>query len=410
MPIQTFIWAASGTGLSEHAWSTAQAHGAAWVGNDASAHLSLLRSTVEEELAMGMEQRGVDPSTMHTRINQALSLWGLHDHATQDPATLSTGQTRRLAIAAALLTRPHSLVLDCPTDGLDEEAIATLRATLRDFPGEVTVYDRVATPLCEDATAIRALTSAGTLEHVNLHTIQPPWTPARLPHNQQGSQQVAQQGHGHTASHLEPHESPIALQAQQLHIRRAQNIGPITLRALRGSITHLHGPNGSGKTSIFLAIMGLIPYSGQISIPTTAALPKAGFAPTPLDASITQRTVLAEVSLGVGEAAGREALEYVGLQEYASQHPLDIPASARRKTIIAAALARKPQVLLLDEPSVGLDTQGLRWLALLMRSYANGEYTTHTPAVMWTCHDPAFAQAASDHQHVLSTPNSRTAP
>ena len=103
MPLSTFIWGDSGVGLSEHAWAHAEKTGTAWVGNEASAHISLLRNTVAEELAFPMEQRGVPRTEMQQRVEAALRLWGLEDQAEQNPATLSTGQTRRVAIAAALL-------------------------------------------------------------------------------------------------------------------------------------------------------------------------------------------------------------------------------------------------------------------------------------------------------------------
>lgn len=72
MPVETFIWAPSGKGLSEHAWATAEATGAAWVGNNAQSHISLLRSTVAEELAVPMEQAGVPRAEMQAAVDAAL--------------------------------------------------------------------------------------------------------------------------------------------------------------------------------------------------------------------------------------------------------------------------------------------------------------------------------------------------
>lgn len=367
MPVTTHVWAPSGTGLSEHAWNLAERTGAAWVGNNAAAHITLLRSTVEEELAVGMEQLGVDKKTMQTRIDEALTLWGLQDAAGQDPTTLSTGQTRRVAIAAALLTRPDMLVLDCPTDGLDAESVETLRSTLRDFPGEVTVYDRVCGPLFSDANTHLTLTREGDLQ---------PWTDTEV----------------QTETGAKGSAGEVVLRVSDVRVR--DNIGPINLEVRAGTVTHLAGRNGSGKTSLFLAAMGLLEHSGVVEVAS------AGWAPTALDESITQRTALREVSLGAGAAAGREALEFVGLEEYADQHPLDMPASARRMLLVACALVNKPDVVLLDEPTVGLDTAGYAWLARVMRSYADlGK------AMLWTCHDAAFAEAVSDVS--LSLPQTR---
>lgn len=368
--VTTHIWAPSGTGLSEHAWQLAESTGAAWVGNNAAAHITLLRSTVEEELAVGMEQRGVEKETMRTRIQEALTLWGLREAAGQDPTTLSTGQTRRLAIAAALLTRPDALVLDCPTDGLDAESVETLRATLRAFPGEVTVYDRVCGALFSDANSHLTLISDGELK---------PWAD-EVPRGECGEAKSI---------------GEVVFRAEDVRIRRVHEVGPIDLEVRAGTVTHLAGRNGCGKTSLLMAAMGLLDYAGTIDVNS------AGWAPTPLDESITQRTALREVSQGAGEKVGREALEFVGLEQYAEQHPLDMPASARRMLLVACAMARKPQVLLLDEPTVGLDTAGYGWLARVMRAYADQD----NRAVLWTCHDAEFAGRVSDVS--LSLPQNR---
>lgn len=406
MPITAFILAPSGTGLSEHSWATATTSGAAWVGNNASSHITLLRATVAEELAVGMEQRGTDRATMHRRVDEALDLWGLRDCAAQDPTTLSTGQTRRVAIASALLTRPDHLVLDCPTDGLDAAAIEILRNSLRDFPGDVTVYDRLRTPLFPDATTHLTLAEDGSL--ADYSDSYGDNVAARTPNSGNGR---------------------VALRARGLTVyrgggsRRGIVVGPMNLEVREGSVTHLAGANGSGKTTLFLAAMGLVQYNGELTHG------RCGWAPTSLDESITQRTALKEVSLGVGRRAGEAALVFTGLSDLASQHPLDMSAADRRKLIVAAALAGGPDALLLDEPTVGLDTAGHAWLADIMRRYAQGEYvgwrerrrTQHgaglgalvtggeqestaqaaRPAVLWTCHDAEFAAAASDAQLAL---------
>ena len=363
MPINRFIWADSGAGLSERAWELAQRTGAAWVGNNAQAHISLMRSTVRDELAVAMEQRGMPRQHMAAAVQRALKQWGLLGQAEQDPTTLSTGQTRRVAIATALLARPDALVLDCPCDGLDATAVNLLLSVLRDFPGEVIVFDRMHNPLAD---------AAAVCEHLSGRREAPPRLEAGVP----------------AAAAEEGLTGLAGFEARDVLIRRGSTtVGPFNVTAPAGRITHLPGPNGSGKTSLFLAALGLVPYQGQISDMTF------GWAPTDMDAAITAKTVLEEVSLGAGEQQGWEMLEFAGLSDVAEVHPLDLPAARRRIVLVTAAMVRAPQVVLLDEPTVGLDAPHAQQLASLMRRYAAGEYGGAPAAILWTCHDPAFAAA-----------------
>lgn len=353
MPITRFIWADSGAGLSERAWQLAESTGAAWVGNNANAHMSLMRSTVRDELAVAMEQRGVARAEMADAVDAALDQWGLRAHAEQDPVTLSTGQTRRVAIATALLASPDRLVLDCPCDGLDAEAVELLRIVLSRFPGEVVVFDRIHNVLAD---------AAEVCEHLDGRQIDPP--------------RIEQD--------IEPAEMSrggMAFEARDVLIPRGDiTVGPWNIAAREGSITHIAGSNGSGKTSLFLAALGLLDYRGSITDTTY------GWCPTDMDSAITRRTVREELSVGVGEERVREMLEFAELTDVAEVHPLDLPSARRRILLVAVAMVRRPKVVLLDEPTVGLDAPGAAQLVRLMRrNVAQGS------TIVWTCHDPAFA-------------------
>ena len=91
-PVITHIWAPSGTGITEHSWQLAESTGAAWVGNNAAAHITLLRSTVEEELAVGMEQRGVPREDMRARVDSALRIWGWRTWLAKTPPRCPPGK------------------------------------------------------------------------------------------------------------------------------------------------------------------------------------------------------------------------------------------------------------------------------------------------------------------------------
>lgn len=375
MPIKRFIW---GDGLSDHAWRTAEDTGAAWVGNNASAHISLLRATVAEELAFGMEQRGIPREQMAPRVAEALRTWGLEHVAEQDPMRLSTGQTRRMAIAQALLTRPGALVLDCPLDGLDTAAVNQLAAVLSAYPGEVTVYDRRPSAVSDAAGEQFQLLDGSELVPAHIPEFDLPEFPPR------GVAEAVESAERGTADANKTAQRGVAdADRTALSIRdvRVRGLGPFSVDVPAGQVTHLAGANGCGKTSLLLAALGLVDYEGEI---TGGRL---GWAPTALDQSFLRRRVIDEI------AGDEGVLELFGLGKWAEEHPLDVPTSDRRLVLVAAAMVGEPDVLLLDEPTVGLDVAGHRKLLTGIDAYVR---RPGAPAVLWTCHDQRVADAVSD--------------
>ncbi|WP_293830200.1 ATP-binding cassette domain-containing protein, partial [uncultured Corynebacterium sp.] len=130
----------SGAGLTTLA---AQAHnewaGAAVVQQDATAHVSYLRDTVIEEVALGLEQRGTPTLEMQRRCERILSAAGLTDLSERHPAQLSGGQTRRLAIAAVAVLEPDILLLDDPFAGLDPTSATHIIRLLEALPSRIVV-------------------------------------------------------------------------------------------------------------------------------------------------------------------------------------------------------------------------------------------------------------------------------
>ena len=130
----------SGAGLTTLA---AQVHrewpGAAVVQQDATAHVSYLRDTVIEEVALGLEQRGTPVPEMRRRCEAVLQAAGMAPLAERHPAQLSGGQTRRLAIASVAVLEPELLLLDDPFAGLDPTSARAVIALLEALPSRIVV-------------------------------------------------------------------------------------------------------------------------------------------------------------------------------------------------------------------------------------------------------------------------------
>ncbi|MEJ4111892.1 ATP-binding cassette domain-containing protein [Corynebacterium kroppenstedtii] len=398
--MKRFVCGPSGSGLSEEAWALADESGAAWVGNDAAAHITLLRSTVEQELAFGMEQVGVPPAQMRARIGAIAQQWGLTGILQRDPSHLSTGQTRRVAIASALLRNPESLVLDCPLDGCDQEAVRTLVQVVDAFPGDVTIFDRTWNELA-DLCEVESRYPEGV--DINPGVRAAPEHPVSV---------------ASAASATAP-----ALTIHGLTVERdAVTVGPVSVVIPQG-ITHLAGPNGAGKTTLLLALADLIPRAGGWLSRSTASTPASrstsrdvlslpyGWVPTAMDSSLLARTVRDEVAVGSSLRNADAVLEYCGLQDVAEVHPLDVASSERRIVSLACALVRGPEFLFLDEPTVGLDVYGYRAVERIMRGFVAGEVHDllcarggtvlgEPTSVVWTCHNGPYSDL-SDFRLVL---------
>ena len=132
------IIANSGAGLSTLANQIHETWpNAAVVGQDPVAHITYLRDTVIEEIAIGLEQRGIPQAEMLERCERILAAADLTDLAERNPAKLSGGQTRRVAIAAVAILEPEVLVLDDPFAGLDTDSAARIAALLEALPSRV---------------------------------------------------------------------------------------------------------------------------------------------------------------------------------------------------------------------------------------------------------------------------------
>lgn len=362
-----FIWAASGAGISEFAWDLAQRINAAWVGNDAAAHVTLLRATVAEEIAFVLEQQGVPQEQMFERVAQAANQWGIAAELWSDPACLSTGQTRRLAIAQALLGTPARLVLDCPFDGLDEPGAQLLAHALQNFRGDVTVCDRRWNPSAKylDCYRLQGNLDTGWF----LEPASPPIGDLefRWPVSRERTE----------IDLLEKNKTlgndcsvPEIIKATELVLKTGNfQLGPLDFSLRAGEVVRIAGPNGVGKTTLLLALAGLNGFeSGKLHTVS------CGWVPTHMDASFSQRSVLAEVQLGASLSHAQAVLEFLELESYAHLHPLDCSSSVRRLVALACGMVRGPAVLLLDEPTIGLDTAGLAQIGKALSRWLKGEY------------------------------------
>ena len=383
--------------------------------------------TVESELAFGMEQLGVDPSRMRVRVEEVLDLLGITELRRRALRTLSGGQQQRVAIASVLTARPRVLVLDEPTSALDpvaaEDVVSLLSRLVHDLGLTVVMAEHRMERVVEFCDSV-VLVSQGTVrsgaprEMLAVSPVAPPlvdlgrrsgWSP--LPLTIRDGRRAAKAERNAWRAHPPILPAPRgASEGGLVATGIVVTYGPlvavrgVTLSVHAGHVTALVGRNGCGKSSLLWACHGAgIRKAGRVAIGGSPATPGA-IALVPQTASdilylatVAEEIALADADAGLpGGSTGRILDELVeGVDR--EQHPRDLSEGQKLALVLAIQLARSPEVVLLDEPTRGLDYAGKAALTGILRGLADAGHT-----VVVATHDAEFVAATCDQVVVMA--------
>ena len=395
--------------------------------------------TVEEELAYGMEQLAVPADVMRKRVEETLDLLGIAELRDRPLHQLSGGQQQRVAIGSVLTAQPRILVLDEPTSALDptaaEEVLAAVTRLVHDLGVTVVLAEHRLERVVQYADTVIEVRTDGTVssgapdEMLATAAVAPPvvelgrlagWDP--LPLSVRDARRVV----GPLRQRLGggPPPPPVRLvprapgatllQARRVTVRYGDAVAvrSVDLDLRGGQVTALMGRNGSGKSSLLWALQGSGPRQGgsvtvegtdPATVPAAAARALVGLVPqTPADLLYLD-TVAEECDQADREVAGaaplkaREVLDLLAPGIDGGAHPRDLSEGQRLALVLAVQLAAGPEVVLLDEPTRGLDYPGKRALVDILDLVA-GEGR----AVVIATHDVEFAAAAADRVVVMA--------
>jgi energy-coupling factor transporter ATP-binding protein EcfA2 len=398
-----------------------RAHAIGYVGQDPAA--AFVTDTAEDELAYGMEQLGLPPETMRRRVEETLDLLGIAHLRDRDLHTLSGGEQQRVAIGSVLTMHPRLLVLDEPTSALDptaaEDVLATLTRLVHDLGVSVLLAEHRLERVVPFADRMVLMRGDGTCEvgepaELLAHSpVVPPivelgrragWTP--LPLTVRDARRAART--------LELPAAPVVAALADEPLLRAAGLGVVhgTTVALRevdltlhaGRVTALMGRNGAGKSTLLWALQGSRKRrTGSIDLggDDTAALDPAGrrgrVALLPQTASdlLYLETVAEECA--AGGPGTRAILDRLVPGVDDATHPRDLSEGQRLALALALVLAPAPRVVLLDEPTRGLDYNAKAELARILRDLAADGH-----AVLVATHDVEFVASVADEVVVLA--------
>jgi energy-coupling factor transport system ATP-binding protein len=385
---------------------------------------TIVATTVERELAFGLENLGVLPCEMRERIDVTLKRFGLERYRHTNPTHLSGGEKQCLALAAVMIMKPSHLILDEPTSLLDPWSCDRILQMIHEAASEgaTVVHITQSTPEACLADRVLVLDVSRIVEDcppdkdISKYMI---FNPAGIENHvlpkhevlKETSEIATKQLHEKSARTAEPAVSAIvALDAVTHQYDKGtpfenMALDDITLELREGSSTVLLGPTGSGKTSLLEIAAGVtVPTLGQVRV--TGKPVRAMAFQFPEDQMFGD-TVESYISFGPRNMGVNEsdisnvvsaAFEDVGLDAdtYRSRDPYTLSGGEKRRAALAGVLAMKPDVLILDEPTAGLDPDGVRLVVEFLTRYALDGGT-----LLFSTHDFGVARCLSDFAAVL---------
>jgi energy-coupling factor transport system ATP-binding protein len=333
---------------------------------------------VAAEVAFGLENVGTPPAEIEPRTLGALAAVGAAHLAERPVAELSGGELQRVCLASVLALEPRLLLLDEPTSQLDPDGAAEAIELARTSGAAVVVSeqrpDRVLLAcdrvLFVDGGRI-ALDAPRDEALAWLERLRPAW--AREP------EPGAAGALGEPVCRLDQVSFAYGAVPVVEHAR---------LELARGEIVALVGPNGSGKTTLAKLAAGLLePAAGRVE-----HTGRACYLSQDPGRYLVRERADEEVALAVGGdlTRAREALAAVGLAAFAERHPRDLSSGERERLALAAVLVAEPDLLVLDEPTRGVDPERKEELVALLRAGAAGR------ATLVVTNDRLFARAVGD--------------
>lgn len=409
--------------------------------------------TVAEELAFCGENYGRERATLRQQSERAAKLMGISHLLERKLTTLSGGQLQKVALACALASGAPVLLADEPTSNLDPAAISEVRAALKVLKEQgltiVVVEHRLhflrdladQVLLMEGGMVTRRWSGAeffsmgqAQRRSLGLRTLVDPGPPetwvgqgqAGCRENQAGQGQVGRQekqvrqgqagrqekqvrqGQAGRQENREATPSQVRLSCRGLSFAYGDSpvFEGLDADFPAGQITCIAGANGVGKTTLVRVLCGLAaPSSGTISLDGVPASRKTRRSACALVMQDTGRqlfsdTLAGELTIGASHASGQSGEQLLAdfdLANLGERHPLSLSGGQKQRLVIAAARATGRPIVILDEPTSGVDARHLDSITATLRRIAD-----EGAAVVVVTHDGEFAAACADRLITLT--------
>ncbi|HSM24452.1 MAG TPA: energy-coupling factor transporter ATPase, partial [Anaerolineaceae bacterium] len=388
---------------------------------------------VEDEIAFSLEQAGIPRAEMRKRVASILQQLNLDHLKNRQVDSLSGGETQRIAIAAALVLEPKILVLDEPTSQLDplaaEEVMQLLKKLQREQGLTIVLSEQRLDRVLGYADSLFLLSPEGHLlahgkpeEVIIKSTLKPPvvvlaerkkWSPLPLNVNQAKKfvhPTMAQAREIATIPNVQP---PILkVLALEVSLGKRKILSDINLELFEHERLVLMGPNGAGKSTLLRSLVGLVePDQGEVFIKgrkvifqRTAELSKEiGFLPQDPNALLFAETVQKELEttlnnhqIPIQKDQIDQLLSQLNLSGKLLTYPRDLSTGEKQRVALGAVVVTQPDIIILDEPTRGLDQQTKNALLTLLHQWNQNGKT-----ILLVTHDVEFAAGFASRVVIL---------
>ncbi|MCI9085320.1 MAG: ATP-binding cassette domain-containing protein [Clostridia bacterium] len=409
----------------------------------------IVTDKVWHELAFGLENMGLDTPQIRARVAEMASFFGIQTWFHKSTSELSGGQKQLLNLASAMVIQPSALVLDEPTSQLDPIAAQEFLAALKKVNRELGVTVILSEHRLEEAFSI-----SDRIIVLDGGRIFADGRPSEIckclrGHDMFDAMPAAARVYGalcdedkypvtiregrkwldtYAKTHIYDinlikktadavHNEPPAVELRDIYFRYEKNLDDVlnglNLKVYAGEIYAVMGGNGTGKTTALNIISGINkPYRGKVLIDGVRAesignLYNGCIGAVPQDPKLmflkkTVRADLYEIFSGrkmsseEKDCSVNEVVELCGLEDLLERHPYDLSGGEQQKLAIAKILLQKPKILLLDEPTKGMDAHfKAKFAQILINLKLSGT------AVIMVSHDIEFCAEYADRCAML---------
>lgn len=360
----------------------------------------IITTISEDDIAFGLENLCVKQSNMNEMILNALESVHMENHRYDDPSDMSGGQQQKIALASTIVTKPKLLIFDEPTSMLDYKSLQYVNSLFDDLQkrGFTIVHITHKFDECVNADRI-LLVNKGKIRDISSNELKEYYKNAidneyakkcENQHNKEKCEEKEKDKDKEKVQHDEKNQDLLqnqandetfAIEVSNLNVSYSKLakhvINNYSLKVKHGEIVAITGENGSGKSTLAKTICGLLKYdSGSVliqGIPLNAKENKTntkklrqtiGYVMQCPEQQLFAQTVFEDVSYGPknfgleGEKLNtkvNETLKMLHIEHLAQFSPFELSGGQQRLVAIAGVLAYNPKILVLDEPSAGLD-------------------------------------------------------